>query len=373
MWKEHYHKRLQHVLSHMNHHIHPLNPATGERKPLKSCCRKDKPNECKGDFPLESQILEQTMIVCECLADEKGWTKTGPRSVLGGVMPYRTEGWLNPGPSAWSVFSGDNGDMKFPHKVPIIPETHEPMCLFHLRRSSCASTVSNLQMLYDLTAMQSMLAGYFGGYSSKMQELGQKDLKRLREAFERKVDRSTHKPLPKEYQEYFKRLLKDLEAKSMVRTAVETLNLSLFGAQPDVLKAECIRTFPTVAFPASELLRREEVETQKTKGKSVIVAVHHSRGEGLRTWTTSPFDLMYGFRGCKRQVDLLSPFEMIRYWHPERVLPPNKNDDRPKSTWTQEGRSYLKYCKEKNIKDVNQQSVANTNSSLIVSLHRNTP
>ena len=137
-------------------------------------------------------------------------------------------------------------------------------------------------------------------------------------------------------------MLKDLEAKSMVRTAVETLNLSLFGAHPDVLKAECIRTFPTVTFPASQLLRREEVETQKTTGKSVIRAVHHSRGEGLRTWTTSPFDLMYGFRGCQRQVDLLSPFEMIRYWHPERVLPPNKNDACPKSAWTQEGRSYLK-------------------------------
>ena len=46
--------RLQHVLSHMNHHIHPLvNASTGERRPLGSCRPKNHPKECKGGFPLE--------------------------------------------------------------------------------------------------------------------------------------------------------------------------------------------------------------------------------------------------------------------------------------------------------------------------------
>ena len=92
-WKALYDARLQHVLSHMNHHIHPLNVESGERKPLRSCCRKDRPKECKGGFPLESELLEEAMIVCHCLAEEKGWTVTGPRSVLGGVMPLRREPW----------------------------------------------------------------------------------------------------------------------------------------------------------------------------------------------------------------------------------------------------------------------------------------
>ena len=30
---EHYQKRLQHVMAHMNHHIHPYNRQTGEREP----------------------------------------------------------------------------------------------------------------------------------------------------------------------------------------------------------------------------------------------------------------------------------------------------------------------------------------------------
>ena len=109
----------------MNHHIHPLNPTTGKRTPLKSCRRKERPQECKAGFPLESEMLEHTVIVCQCLAEEKGWIQTGPRSILGGVMPRRNPEWLNPSPSAWSVFTGDNGDIKLPHKIPIIPETHE--------------------------------------------------------------------------------------------------------------------------------------------------------------------------------------------------------------------------------------------------------
>ena len=133
----------------------------------------------------------------------------------------------------------------------------------------------------------------------------------------------------------------------MARTAVETLNLSTCGGHHDVLKAECIRTFPTVHFPAAELLRREETETQTgqfKKGRSIVVAVQHNRAEGTRTWTTAPFDKMYGFRGSKRQVDLLSAFEMLRYWGMQKVYPPKKNDPCPTSKRTKEGEAYCKQC-----------------------------
>ena len=79
-------------------------------------------------------MLEQTVIVCPCLAEEKGWIQTGPCSVLGSVTPRRNAEWLNPGPSAWCVFAGDNGDIKFPRETPTTPETHE----------KCLSSISNI-------------------------------------------------------------------------------------------------------------------------------------------------------------------------------------------------------------------------------------
>ncbi len=61
----------------------------------------------------------------------------------------------------------------------------------------------------------------------------------------------------KEFELYSKRLVKDLAAKGIIRRSVESLNLQLHGENQDVTTAECIRTFPTVTFPASLLLKRE--------------------------------------------------------------------------------------------------------------------
>ena len=65
---------------------------------------------------------------------------------------------------------------------------------------------------------------------------------------------------------YARRLFKDLELKGTIRTAVEGVNLSLHWLEADILAAECIRTFPTVTFPETLLLKREEAETNKVSG-----------------------------------------------------------------------------------------------------------
>ena len=103
-----------------------------------------------------------------------------------------------------------------------------------------------------------------------------------------------------------------------------------------------MRTFATVTFPASLLLKREEVETLKVHGRSIIAAVHSGKNGGRKSWLEAPFDLMYGFRGARYVVDLLSPFEMLRYWRMEKVLPPKRDDKDPTAIWTAEGFLRLK-------------------------------
>ena len=144
---------------------------------------------------------------------------------------------------------------------------------------------------------------------------------------------------------YSRRLVRDLEAKGIVRTAVESVNLSLHADDPDVLKAECIRTFPAVTFPASQLLKREEVETDKTPGASVIHAIHHGNSIKRAMFEEAPFDLMYGFRGTGYNVDLLSPYEMLLHWSLERIAAPtNATGKLNRATWTQEGLEMKKVC-----------------------------
>eukprot|EP00959_Pyramimonas_sp_CCMP1952_P124790 2608944-Pyramimonas_sp.AAC.1 len=115
-----------------------------------------------------------------------------------------------------------------------------------------------------------LAAGYFGGYSAKMQDIGEKEMKRLSATLERKVASDGalggNRTAAEEFQHYSRRLVRDLECKGIVRTSLESCLLSLYADHPDALMAECIRTFPSVRFPAVDLLKREEVETGKSRG-----------------------------------------------------------------------------------------------------------
>ena len=160
--------------------------------------------------------------------------------------------------------------------------------------------------------------------------------------------------------------MKDLELKGTIRTAVEGMNLSLhWSNESDILAAECIRTFPTATFPATLLLKREESETNKVggiqkkevavgdeAGPSVIAALHHGWGNKNRIYKEAPFDLLYGLRGGKTCVDLLSPYEMLLHYSMERILPPTNTPARSRAAWSEEGLRYSEECRKARMKGV---------------------
>ena len=149
--------------------------------------------------------------------------------------------------------------------------------------------------------------------------------------------------------------MKDLELKGIIRTAVEGMNLSLhWNGESHILAAECIRTFPTVTYPATLLLKREETETNKPSGvqkkeTSVIAALYHGRGDKHRMYREAPFDLLYGFRGHQDAVDLLSPYEMLLHYSMERIHAPNNDEARSRATWTEEGEMYEQWRKAQGV------------------------
>ena len=177
-WKRKYDERTQHTLSHSNHHIHPLvfnDKGIEERKPLKSCFAKGK-KECKHQFPLTNLMCDQPVLVCHCVAEERNLTTKGPRSMLGQVLPERNDEWLNAGPRALIAFTGSNADIKYPHRLPILPETHDELSsnLSHI----CCAADNSVQQAADMQAGMAAAAGYFGGYTAKMQPIGHEVMKK---------------------------------------------------------------------------------------------------------------------------------------------------------------------------------------------------
>ena len=297
----------------------------------------------------------------------------GTRSMLGAVLPARNNAWLNAGPPAWIIFNADNGDIKFPMKLPIIPETHEKIRLFDIDRKTCCDGVSDLDLFYQTQATQAMAAGYFGGYTAKMQDIGRLELLRMESTLQRSYARSTGQETPQqEFNRFSKRLLKDLEAKGIVRTAVETTNLALHANHPDKTRAECFRTFPTVTFPVTQLLSREEIENHRKGGASAITGMRSSSSK-LQSFTDAPVDLLYGFRGKGQGVQTLSVFEMLRYWSVERIGTPTQKPRR--SMWTDAGLKYKEQCtleseKPKFVPGVHYVALEGSSRLLAVDLRR---
>ncbi len=90
-------------------------------------------------------------------------------------------------------------------------------------------------------------------------------------------------------------------------------------------------------LPYGDLLKREEIETLKVSGASVIAALNHGHGHKNRMYQEAPFDLMYGFRGRKDAVDLLTPYEMRMPYAMERILPPTDTRTGERATVTVDG------------------------------------
>ena len=283
------------------------------------------------------------VVVCECIAQERNLPTFGPRSLLGGILPARNDEWLNAGPRALIAFTGDNADMKFPFRLPIMDQTRDCL-LFDIQRRPYCGARSLGDQTRDMQANMAAIAGYWGGYTAKMQHIGQRELQQLREALQRKVEGEKSEGEAKDFHNYSRRLVKDLEMKGVIRTAVEGINLSLHAKHPDVLMGECIRTFPSVNFPAMALLLREEVETLKRSGASVIAAFHHGRSHKGRMYQDAPFDLMYGFRGGDEAVDLLTPYEMLLHYKMEPIFAPTNAQAAVHATWTAEGKAYRQEC-----------------------------
>lgn len=64
--------------------------------------------------PLEDEVTDIPLIICECIAHHRNLPTWGPRSMLGEVLLARNDAWLNAGPRALVAFAADHADIKFP-------------------------------------------------------------------------------------------------------------------------------------------------------------------------------------------------------------------------------------------------------------------
>ena len=81
-----------------NHHIHPVDPITQLRKPLKGCLTKHDKVNCRGRYPRDKDVAlcqHGAIVVCHGIAKILGLKTSGQRNMLGAVLAMRNEANLN--------------------------------------------------------------------------------------------------------------------------------------------------------------------------------------------------------------------------------------------------------------------------------------
>ena len=170
-------------------------------------------------------------------------------------------------------------------------------------------------------AMKQM-TGYFGGYISKRQKVGQFELKQSVAALplykvklaERKSSAASALAL------FTNRLFTTLEGKGILRSGVEETLLAAEYNPRDELAAEFIRTFQQSLFFGQAYLQRLDQLRKK-----VDVQFEKCLPKKGRDATTVDHVSLYGLRPADKSCFYMSPWEFTQWWRPIRLQHPSSS------------------------------------------------
>ena len=128
------------------------------------------------------------------------------------------------------------------------------------------SLENNKKILLLCQRAMSQMSGYFGGYISKKQKVGQFELKRSIDALpllQQKLEARTSLNASAQLAHVCNRMFSVLESKGILRTATEEILLAAKYKPGDELSAEFISTFRYQRFAGMAYLQKYEQLKQK--------------------------------------------------------------------------------------------------------------
>ncbi len=178
LFREAYEEDVQFIFSRVQHHWHLLNK-DGERVPMQYCSIKGRQKSkcCKRGFPKKvicdrgkQSVLAKyrARIVCKGVAAELDLKISGRRNMLGACACRRRCPWFASTSKLLAHLTRSNTNIQCPYRLPITATTHDPDCI----RKGCLQGMSNRRLTIIAQRAMKTMAGYFGGYISKRQKVG---------------------------------------------------------------------------------------------------------------------------------------------------------------------------------------------------------
>jgi hypothetical protein len=262
---------VQHVFSHCHHHWHPVDSASGERRPIRGCRSKKGTHQCKAKFPLTKRLGLIPKVVCPGNCRKHDLRVSGRRNALGTILGKRRSEWFSGTMRGLAAGFRTNTHTAPNWRVPLLRETHDAAC-----RLECWKKASVQKLTAIAQRAQRNTTGYFSGYIAKRQAVGKFELKQATLNMQYLVDVIQNKSNKEQYHRVANRMLGDLEFRGHARPSTEETNLSANSHPQDVTAAEFIRTYMTQSFAGNQLLNREKHEKKK-KSRNCHTVIAGSR------------------------------------------------------------------------------------------------
>ena len=340
---ERYEADCQFIFSHVQHHWHKLGK-NGQRHPMKYCQskRRGKCKTCKAGFPKRVPRDEKgtlclskfrARIVCPGIAKELDVRTSGRRNMLGAVMGRRQCEWFSGTSAILAHLTRSNTNVQCPYRLPINEFTHDPDCT-----SKRCMAISHKKLCIVAQRAMKAISGYFGGYISKRQEMGQYELKSSIKA----LPLMANKLLPRNIKgsaqlaHVANRMFTTLESKGILRTAPEEYSLSSLAKSHDPLSAEFFRTCRHEFFFGRQFLKLHDDEAAEKEREAVLQVSTKMRKKAVTDAVS-----VYGFRPAHPDLWYVSPWEFCQWFKAISLCDHLPSSRHSFSIWTQAGKAKL--------------------------------
>ena len=345
---------VQFIFSRVQHHWHPFN-AKGKREPMKYC-RQVKKNmkRCKRDFPKTvmrdgsgriRQDRYRTRIVCKGVAAELKLAVSGRRNALGSFAMKRRCEWFSGTSALLAHVARSNTNVQCNYRVPITEKTHDKDCKF----GTCTKMMQTRRLAILAQRAMKQMTGYFGGYISKRQKVGQFEIKKSIGALPPFQEKLHERNLRASAQlsHVIMRMFTVLESKGILRAATEETFLSALHNEDDPLSAEFIRTFRSQSFMGKYYIERFEAACKKESFDVRFALPKNAVAKEM--WDVAAG---YGFRSLHPDTLYMTPWLFVQWFQHILLLAPcRKRGDLTK--WTVAGKQkYRNAVIQKCVSDV---------------------
>ena len=308
---------VQFIFSHVQHHWH-LQDKKGKRQPMKYCrptgrncqrCKRDFPKKVMTDAKGKVRMDRyRTRIVCRGVAAELDLRISGRRNALGSFAGKRRCAYFSSTSALLAHVARSNSNIQCNYRVPVTNVTHDKDC----KAPSCTKMMTTRRLCLIAQRAMKQMTGYFGGYISKKQKIGQFEIKKSVSTLpllQQKLEDRQLKTASAQLAHIVNRMFTTLEGKGILRACTEEFLLSSRYKPHDPLAAEFIRTFRHQNFPGKFFLDRyEALAAGKHEMDVRVLLPKQAAGKGIVDMVS-----LYGFRPRDSPCFFLSPWEFVQW------------------------------------------------------------